>query len=169
MKRTMIQIAVTMITSLIISADVPFQEQQYRAKYGRYTPAYEAKLKSEPTAKSFLQIEEVAPDCCRNLHTAQIDLAEERNRAKYGRYSPRKEAQVRAAQVELAGHVRACRVLERCPLPAATLPAPAALSIGEAQSLAKYGRVFAAQKATVAVVAARHTKRCEHACCKDTE
>ena len=168
MKLTMILIA-AMITSLTMAAGVPFQEQQYRAKYGRYSPAYEAKLMTEPTAKSPLQIEEVGPDCCRNLHSAQVDLAEERNRVKYGRYSPRKEAQVRAMQVDLAGHVRACRVLDRCPLPTATLPAVAALSIRDAQSLAKYGRVFPAQRSTVAAVAARHTEPCEHACCQDTE
>lgn len=168
MKLTMILIA-TMITSLTMAAGVPFQEQQYRAKYGRYTPAYEAKLMTEPTAKSPLQLEEEAADCCRNLHTAQVDLAEERNRVKYGRYSPRKEAQVRAVQVELAGHVRACRVLDRCPVPTARPLAVAALSTRDAQSLAKYGRVFPAQKATVAVVAAGHTEPCEHACCKDTE
>ncbi len=169
MKPTMILFVATMLASLTMAAGVPFQEQQYRAKYGRYTPAYEAKLKSEQAVIAPIQIENDVPDCCRTLNAGKVDLAEERNRVKYGRYSPAKEVEVQAAQLALLKHVRACRVLDRCPVPTATLPTVATLSNRNAQSIAKYGRVFPAKKATVAVVAARHTEPCEHACCQDTE
>lgn len=169
MKSTLILLVVTMLASFTMSAGVPFQEQQYRAKYGRYSPAYEAKLKTEQATMAPIQIENAVPDCCRILQAGKVDFAEERNRVKYGRYSPAKEAEVQAAQLALLKHAQACRALESCPLPTATQPTVTTLSNRDARSIAKYGRVFPAMKATVAVVTAKHIEACEHACCQDTE
>ncbi|MFN0104673.1 MAG: hypothetical protein ACKV2U_21615 [Bryobacteraceae bacterium] len=110
MKTTMVLFVATMFASMTMAtAGVPLAEEQYRAKYGRYTPAYEARLKSAPAAKTPIGTENAVPDCCRSLQArdqrangvGNAILTEERNRVKYGRYSPAKEAQVKAALVEL--------------------------------------------------------------------
>ena len=173
MKTTMVLFIATMFASLKMAAGVPYQEQYHRAKYGRYTPAYEARLNAEAAAKTPIAMESAIPDCCRSLHRANGGgnpfLTEERNRVKYGRYSPAKEARAQAARVELAAHGRACRVLDNCPPPTDTLPAVAAVTDGDARQLAKYGRVFSAKKAPVAVSEAPQSKPCEHACCQHAE
>jgi len=67
----------------MVAAGAPLREEQYRAKYGRYTPAYEARLKETPAAS-------IIPDCCRSLQArhekanggSNAILAEERSRVK---------------------------------------------------------------------------------------
>lgn len=140
MKTTLVLFAVTMFTSMTITAaDVPLREEQYRAKYGRYTPAFEAQRRANPATAT----DEIAtPDCCRTLRAAQSQnaIAEEFKRAKYGRKSPAGEAQALASKEEVAAHAFTCRTLHHCPLPPVT-----------------------------AAIPSRQAEPCEHACCQVAE
>ena len=191
MRTTLVIFAGAFLTSMAMGAvDGQISEEQYRAKYGRYTPVHEARLKAAQPAKTQTEDEQAVPGCCQSLHQSDrltggtraaavnASLVEERNRVKYGRYSPAKEAQVNTAREELAMHGRKCRELGQCPLmPAAqtaATPAVAVISASDARSLAKYGRVFPvpkqqsaeAAKAELTLAATRNTEPCEHACCQ---
>lgn len=53
MRTILVLIAVTLCTSITAAAaGVPLREEQYRAKYGRYTPAFEARRDYEARAAS---------------------------------------------------------------------------------------------------------------------
>lgn len=158
MRTTMIPIVGMIFTAMtMMAADGPSQEERYRAKYGRYTPAYEARMAAKPSAPI---VAEAIPACCRSLHASQLrpTLAEEGNRVKYGRYSPAGEALARVAMADTETHGRACLGLDQC--------AKAAITSDEARSLAKSGRAFGRKVAPIAFAAARHFDPCEHACCQ---
>src|SRR5215212_898374 len=117
----MVLFTATMFASLTMTAALaPSREEQYRAKYGRYTPAYEATVDAKPSKNA-------VPDCSGPFEAS----------VNGGSNEVVAEARVQAARVELARHSRVCRVLDHCPLPLKTLPAA---SSHEARSIAKYGR-----------------------------
>jgi len=175
MKTNLMVILVTMVSSMTtVAADAPLREQQYRAKYGRFTPAYEAQLKAVPANEPS---EPSTPECCHSLRPApqhkvesrSAIIAEERNRVKYGRFSPAKEAQVRAAADDLANHALACRKLNQCPISADTSSAAGSLTSSDARSLMKYGKIFGKSPKAILVSASRSTEPCEHPCCQHAE
>ena len=161
----------------MLAADGPSREEQYRAKYGRYTPAYEARLQSERAATAPIELKNSIPDCCRTLQAGEkrangggnAILAEERNRVKYGRYSPAKEAAVKTEAAKIAIHGQKCRVLGQCPLPTEAPPAVAVVSNDDARLRAKFGRVFGVKEPRPAVSRTMPMESCEHACCQIDE
>ena len=160
-------------------------EERYRAKYGRNTPAEEARKRSNitDTTKNLMQ------DCCWAMHGAAASSSpvlsngsahEAHFRAKYGRSTPREEMRQKAETKEIALHMKKCAAVGQCPrvhgLTAQTstgLATPAPNDV-ELRLRAKYGRSAAIQARQavneqprqVAVVDLNH---CEHGCCNHIE
>jgi hypothetical protein len=118
MKTVVILLAGALSLSTAFGSD-PFAEERFKAKYGRYTPAEEARRealkKAEKAAK--LQKSEHAeagmcdmPDCCKSQSKtgakAEVSTADTHAealfRAKYGRPSPVKEVRIAEAKREAA-------------------------------------------------------------------
>ena len=151
----------------ISAADAPVREEQYRAKYGRFAPAYESQLKAVPA------VELTDPStlvCCSSLRPAphhKIESTnairdEERNRVRYDRYLSAKEAQVKAAKDDLAIYALACRKLNQCPLAVDKHSPVGQLSSNDARSLTKYGRTFENSQSAISNSESRSPEPCEH-------
>ena len=101
-----------------------FAEELHKTKYGRYSPAKEARLRAAQartsTVSSKEAVQELAPACCR-LHLQRPAAKPSVNsiflsryfRMKYGRDLP-EEARARAAKEELAAHSHKCLELGQC-------------------------------------------------------
>lgn len=156
MKSTIIFVAALFTSAAIASANPQLSEEQYRAKYGRYSPAHEKRLKSTQAANA-----QDPAVCCRSIHSpGQIPDSEARYRAKYGVNSPAEEARQNAAQKELAAHLAKCVELGECPRMPVLESAAAPVSPIEARLQAKYG--LPAKRPEPVQPAAP----CEHACCQ---
>lgn len=161
MRTTSVLFVVTAFASMTISASgVPVQEEQYRAKYGRYSPAFHAQPSEKPVA---------TPACCGTLPAVhplrQASLLEEKYRAKTGRYSPAGEWDAKAAHAQLAKNGENCRVQQQCPIKASVSPAAGTAAL----QIAKYGRSFPVRPQSDLQVASTHSEPCEHACCQQAE
>lgn len=162
-------------------------EERYRAKYGRNTPAEEARKEKArsnitDTTKNPMQ------DCCWAMHGAAASSTimfngsahEARFRAKYGRSTPREEMRQKAETKRLALHIKKCAEMGQCPrvhgltaLASTGLATPAP-NDAELRLRAKYGR-SAPIEARQAVneerrqVAFADLNHCEHGCCNHIE
>jgi hypothetical protein len=149
-----------------------FTEERYRAKYGRYTPAAEARQK--------LVAKPEAPACCRSVSASFKNAprwqasAEAVFRTKHGRNTPAGEAREKLAATERRMHLLSCAELGKCTFmqpdkpPVLTSSAAAVDSWREEFFRAKYGRAFQVNtEAELSLSAAKVT--CEHDCCKRSD
>ena len=169
MKTVQILLAATICTSLtMMAAQIPFGEQQHKAKFGRYTPAFEAQLKMAPATSAAVE----APECCKNKAISGATavrgnsvMTEERSRAKYGRYTPAREQADKVLNAEIATHELKCQTLNHCPQPARTAnenePNP-----GNVRIIAKYFQIVTEQPRQETVVETAHAEPCRHSCCQ---
>ncbi|MEO7652309.1 MAG: hypothetical protein ABIZ80_17730 [Bryobacteraceae bacterium] len=185
MKTATVLFAGVMIASMALGqAGDPFAEERYHRKYGRYTPAEEARRKAAKDETKY-----VGQACCRNMaHEAlagQVAMTssgtEAYFRAKYGRAAPAAQARQKATDEQTATHIGKCAELGRCALVAAetasTNLSAANLSETEARFRAKYG--WSAPNKTPpasnpptqhqSLLAANDHVPCEEACCKQSE
>jgi hypothetical protein len=113
MRRIATLVAGAMLTLAPFSARANSEtEERYRAKYGRYTEAYEAREKAA---------RKVDAPACRNMYVPfkneQLEsFAEARFRAKYGRSTPRVEAREKLVAEANAKNARRCVELGKCTL-----------------------------------------------------
>ena len=164
-----------------------FAEERYRMKYGRYTPAEEARRKAVAAEKNDA-VEYVGQACCRHMpHDTALAMKPSANdawfRAKFGRNTPAYEAGKKAVEVQVAAHVAKCAELGRCPLTAVSKAADTTtvarnLTETGARLEMKYGRTLGAEehrKATPAapeerpLLAVTEHSPCTEACCKQGE
>ena len=114
MKSVVVFLAGALFVSTAIASD-PYAEERFKAKYGRYTPAEEARreaLKKAAKAQNAAPSSELAicdmPDCCGSTKAmAKTEVsnadtyAEALFRAKFGRPSPMKETRIAEAKREV--------------------------------------------------------------------
>ena len=163
-------------------------EERYRMKYGRYTPAEEARLKVVAAERKDA-VEYVGQACCRHMPHDNALVAREPSaneawfRAKFGRNTPAYEGGKKVVEAQVAAHVVKCAELGRCPLIAVSKAADTTtvarnLTETEARLRMKYGRTFGAEerrKATPAateerpLLATAEHSPCTEACCKHGE
>lgn len=164
MKRTAIFLAGATLTVAALGAQINSEaEERYRAKYGRYTQAFEARQKV-PTLQ--------AAGCCRNINASfknqlRESFAEAVFRGKYGRSATAAAAREERAGEANAQHVHMCVELGKCTLMEAQVvnPAPQREVAGTGESYrAKYGRALGPSGKEVQLAAAKVP--CEHACCR---
>jgi hypothetical protein len=142
-------------------------EERYRAKYGRYTEAYEAREKAAHKVD--------APACCRNMNALfknepRESFTEALFRSKYGRSTPRVEAREKLVAEANAKNVRRCVELGKCTLMKADTSTPKAArahSWSDDFYRSKYGRPLAARREEIDLAAGNVT--CEHDCCKRSD
>jgi hypothetical protein len=148
-------------------------EQRYRIKYGRNTPAEEARQKAGNR--------DTMTGCCHSMEGPALTggtAAEERFRMKTGRHTSAEEARLSAVMELAAAHLRKCVQLGHCPLPqahSAAIPAPGAAPAGlEERFRMKYGRHTPAEEARQASrdrvaadrpLMASAAPACDHECC----
>ena len=90
----------------------PLAEERYRAKYGRYTPAAEARQEAARQLTAAMASRVEASVCCQQMKVASRNAAVTESstdmhfRAKYGRSTPAKEARQRAVAEERAAHTK---------------------------------------------------------------
>ena len=154
MKTAMVVFAGAMFTSMAMAAvSDQFSEERYRAKYGRYTPAQESRLKDMQAASAVTATEPAGPACCRSWHRQDRLVVSTsissgtRFRAKYGR--------------SLAIDERDRRSVEVPPKTEASNPVTTT-SNEEARFVAKYGRSRSLPDLATGIDSAS----CEHACCQ---
>lgn len=159
-------------------------EERYRMKYGRYTPAEEARRKAVADKRKDAA-EYVGQACCRNMpHDTALTVKPSANeawfRAKFGRSTPAYEAEKRAVEVQVVAHVAKCKELGRCPLPLVTKSVDTTtvarnLTETEARLQMKYGRTFGTEERRNAaptateerpLLAVTEHSPCTEACCK---
>jgi hypothetical protein len=188
MKTAMFLFAGVMIsTTALATQGDPMAEERYRMKYGRYTPAEEARQKAAKE-RSADATAYVGQSCCRHMkHETTVERVtlnsastEAYFKMKYGRSIPGAEAREKAAEEQVAMHIRKCAELDRCPLVAvenATSSRNVAASNSDAWFRAKYGRSVPSVERKVAtlakderlLVAAANPVPCEMECCKHAE
>ena len=115
-------------------------EERYRAKYGRYTPAQESRLKDLQAASAMPAPAPAGPVA-----------AEERDR--------------RSTEKHLAIHRGKCLELGQCSLMPSKTEASNAVTVAsneEARFVAKYGR----SRSVPVLAAGIGSAPCEHACCQ---
>lgn len=188
MKTAMVLFAgVVIATTALAAQGDPMAEERYRMKYGRYTPAEEARQKAAK-ARAADVTEYVGQSCCRHMKhensaekvTPNSASSEAHFKMKYGRATPGAEARAKAAEEQVATHIRKCAELDRCPLVAvknATSSTNVAVSNSEAWFRAKYGRSAPSEERKAAtpakderlLVAATNPAPCEMDCCKHAE
>jgi hypothetical protein len=119
MKTFVVILAGALFVSTAFASD-PYAEERFKAKYGRYTPAEEARreaLKKPAKAQSAALEAEVAmcemPGCCKPGAAAKSEVSagdahiDALFRAKFGRPSPVEEARIAEAKREPAVSARA--------------------------------------------------------------
>ena len=188
MKNAMVLFAGVMIaTTALVAQGDPMAEERYRMKYGRYTPAEEARQKAAKE-RAADATEYVGQSCCRHMKhensgekvTPNSASTEAYFKMKYGRSVPGAEAREKAAAEQVATHIRKCVELNRCPLVAVINATPSrnvAVSNSEAWFQAKFGRkapsgerrAAIAAKEDQPLVAAANPVPCEMECCKHAE
>ena len=168
MRTTMILVTGALFSLAAFGAD-SFTAKRYRAKYGRSTPAEEAR---ENTA-----VQREAPACCRTRNDSFNNarplrtFAEMFFHAKYGRNTAAAEARENLAAEETAKHVHACTQLGKCILmqahaqPVRTVPIAQSDSWRETFLHAKYGLTFPVKAGHTDIVSDAGGG-CEHECCK---
>lgn len=180
MKTSAILLTGFVIASAAMSApNDKMAEQRYRMKYGRPSPAEEAR-KATRTSDN-----EYAPQaCCRTLHASPVSTAlaadrsgqEARYLVKFGRLTPLAEARKQKSELELAAHIQNCVELGKCarmrPVEAGTALVP---TDTERRLQAKYGitptapRRGETPKHEHDLVASVDLGGCDHECCKHAE
>lgn len=191
MKTAMVLFAGVVIASAtLVGQGDPMAEERYRMKYGRYTPAEEARQKAAKE-KATDVTEYVGQSCCRHMKhgvsgetvTLNSTSTEAWFKMKYGRSTPGAEASQKAAEEQLAAHIRKCVELDRCPLVAvgnatsSTNVTAASVSTSEAWFRAKFNRGAPSEERRAAIaakderllVASTNPLPCEMACCKHAE
>jgi cytochrome c5 len=180
MRNTAFFLAGVMVASAVVAnASDPTAEERYRIKYGRYTPAEEARRAGRTQPRQHM-----AGDCCRSAHGAPVAMAATKNdpsseearfAAKYGRVPPQAEVRERRAEPELAAHHQKCIEIGQCSRTppyamAAVTPAPSDAGL---RLKAKYG---ASESASSGAGAAKDEPQlavfagsCQHACCEHAE
>lgn len=162
-------------------------EERYRMKYGRYTPAEEARREAVAAGRKDT-VEYVGQACCRHMpHDTALAVKPSANeawfRAKFGRNTPAYAAGKKAVEVQVAAHVAKCAEVGRCPLTTVnkatdTTRVARNLTENEARLQMKYGRTFGAderRRVTPAaaeerpLLAATEHSPCTEACCKQGE
>ena len=172
MKTAMVVFAGAVFTSMAMAAaGDQFFEERYRAKYGRYTPAEESRLKDRQAASGLTTPAPAGPVCCRSGHRhdrlavyTSVSTAD-RFRAKYGRSLAVEERDRRSREEHLAVHQGKCLELGQCPLMPSKTEASntvTATSNEEARVVAKYGR----SRSVPELAAGIGSAPCEHACCQ---
>jgi hypothetical protein len=181
MRTTIVLLTGAMLSLTAFGSNDPFAEERYRMKYGRYTPAEEARQKTvrEARAKTAAAVEVAM--CCRYMNGSHQNVAvsdtftETHFRTKYGRSTPAAEARQRAAAEETAAHVRRCEEIGKCALMqagarGAETSAPAAPeSWMQAWFRTKYGRSLPVQTGEPKLFASADRTSCEHECCKHAQ
>jgi len=135
------------MAAAVAATSDPQAEERYGMKYGRNTPAEEARREAWAAVKTTGALHKEDPLCCHVLHgNAALAMNDpgfrDRFQAKYGRNTPREEARQGAAETDLAQHVGKCLELGRCMrrnVETAAAPALAA-SDQEERFQSKYGR-----------------------------
>ena len=180
MRTSLVLLAGAMMASAAVAATSdPQAEERYRMKYGRNTPTEEARREARAAVETTGALHKEDPLCCHALH-GNVTLAmndpgyRDRFQAKYGRNTPREEARQRAAETELAQHVRKCLELGHCmrrSVETAAAPALAA-SDQEQRVRAKYGRSPSQRKTLEQeelLAASSQWIGCEQPCCTHGE
>ena len=182
MRNTAVLFAGMMVASVAFAGtNDPMAEERFRMKYGRYTPAEEARS----AARSEV-IQDVAGACCRKMHgaaTASVAASEASGpggllAAKVGRLTPQREARKRKVDAELAAHVKKCVEIGQCErVHGATAKAATVISAptdAEGRLRAKYGLTAPSQAHRVdseqeQLVASADLSGCDHECCTHGE
>ena len=159
MKPTLILLAGAVLAfAPVLAANGQLSEEQYKTKYGRSTPAAEARLKNAGPVKVAAE----PADCCRTLPqkglvaSANQRLNEERIRAKYGLFDH--------AKVVRDEHVRDCLNAGQCERPDSSRPV-AAKTATTAFLETKFGRRPAVKAAEPLLSAMSTPEQCPHQCC----
>ena len=154
----------------------PMAEERYKLKYGRYTPAEEARQKALKEARGKAADESDVSACCRKMNAAlkksgRETFADERFRVKYGRSAPATEARAATDAEVAAAHVSKCIELGKCSMMRAeAAPKPALKeSWTEAWLRAKYGRSTVVKTDEPQVLASANHAGCEQECCKHAD
>jgi hypothetical protein len=185
MKKTTILLAGIMVGAAVLAeTNDPMAEERYRMKYGRYTPAEEARR----AARAGLS-QDMTGACCRMKHgspatavvAADASGQQARFLAKYGQLTPLAEARKRVLDAELAAHVNTCVQIGQCSrihgvttTVAVVSPAPA-LTNADMRLRAKYGLTAPIQVPRAVSsqgqehIASAQVGGCEHECCKHSE
>jgi hypothetical protein len=157
----------------------PMAEDRYRSKYGRYTPAEEARKAARLEVKA-----DAAPPCCHpaeamRSRTVTWSEQEARFAAKYGRPAPSVAAGDQAARNELAAHTEKCIALGHCARSHSTITKAPAVTTQPGESdlrfQAKYGvappsvarRAVRSQEPLAA--AANAGAGCQLECCRSSD
>ena len=127
MKAIIFLITGTLFVATAFGSD-PYAEERFKAKYGRYSPAEEARRDAAKNAQKAAaksqepRAAEIAmcdmPNCCKRDKTAQAKLStadtypEALFRAKYGRPSPVKEVRIAEAKQKAAESVAVAATTE---------------------------------------------------------
>jgi hypothetical protein len=119
MKIAKVLISGVVFAALAASSDQS-AEERYRMKYGRYTPAEEARRQRVEAERKDV-VEYVGETCCRHMpQDTALAMKPSANeawfRAKFGRNTPAYEAGRKAADVQVAAYLARCAELGRCPL-----------------------------------------------------
>ena len=182
MRRTIVLLTGAMLSLTAFGGSTDTSaEERYRMKYGRYTPAEEARQKTQREAQAKIAAAVEVATCCRYMNASLQNagvadtFVESHFRIKYGRSTPAAEARERAAAEETATHVRRCEELGKCTLMRADARAAAssALAVGEswreAWFRAKYGRSLPVKTEEPKLFASADRMGCEHECCKHAQ
>jgi hypothetical protein len=178
MRRTIVLFIGAILSLTAFGSNDPFAEERYRMKYGRYTPAEEARQKApgEDQAKTGAAVE--LATCCRymdvSLQNAGVSetFVESHFRIKYGRSTPAAEARRKAEAEERAAHVRRCEEIGKCASMQVagrsadtSAPRPGEYWM-QAWFRTKYGRSLPVETKEPRVFASADRSSCEHECCR---
>ena len=179
MKSTIILLTGIVVGATAFAATDAMAEERYRIKYGRYTPAEEARRATRTEVS-----QDTAGACCRthpSIAAVMTDAPgqEARFAAKYGRLTPQAEARKRRSDAGLAAHVKECVEIGQCSrmhgATAVKAVAPSGQTDADLRLRAKYGQTAPthvrqdASSQERQLIASTQTGGCEHECCKHGE
>jgi len=176
MRNTAILLGIMVASAALAGTHDPMAEERYRMKYGRYTPAEEARRAARP------EVNHEAGACCRTMHGSSTsalvgsDASGQGARfaAKFGRIPPQAEARTRVVEADLAAHVMKCVEIGQCArvhTAATAAIVTSAPTDAQLRLRAKYGVTAPSQPARQErlLVASADMGGCEHECCRHGE